>query len=182
MLDRIKNALGLGDSDDGGYSADRGHLGDRSIRADRDRHRKTIERKKERFSRSDRDFSDEREDLERVRSPEDKRAKRRGKTARDVIERSDRLAAADADSGRVPAGRDPAEYEDRLPESAIAPGDDREPRPLAEENLPDLPHDDSDRDRSESVAPDLADLDYEGNGADDRDRDPDRDRERGRSR
>ena len=47
MLEKIKNVLGLGGDDrDGAYAADRGHLGDRSIRADRDRHRRTIDRKK----------------------------------------------------------------------------------------------------------------------------------------
>ena len=174
MLDRIKNALGLGDDD-----RDRDHHGSRSIRSDRERHRRTIERKKERFDRSNRDFAEEREELERVPGPDDERSKRRARSARDVIERSNRLDAAEAESGRVPAGKDPAEWEDRLPADPIAPGDDREARPLDEANLPDLPHED--RDRSESVAPARDEIDYEGNGTGD-DRARDRDAERGRHR
>jgi hypothetical protein len=174
MLDRIKNALGLGDDDRGQYR-------DRPLGGtEQARHRKTIERKKERFKRSNRDFAGEREELERVPSPADEQAKRRSRSARDVRERADRLAEAESGDNRVPVGRDPAAWEDRLGDSPIAPGDDREPRPLAEENLPDLPHD---RDRDESVAPARDEIEGNGTGADDdRDRDPDRDRERGRSR
>ena len=139
---------------------------------------------KKRFSRSNRDFSEEREELRRVPGPEDKRAKRRARSARDVVERADRLDAADSGDNRVPAGKDPAEWEDRLPDEPLDPGDDREARPLAEENLPDLPHDRDADDRTESVAPDLDEIERKRNGGDDRDpdRDRDRERERGRSR
>jgi hypothetical protein len=177
MLEKIKNALGIGDDD-----RDRDHHGSRSIRSDRERHRRTIERKKERFDRSNRDFAEEREELERVPGPDDERSKRRARSARDVRERADRLKAADSESGRVPVGRDPAEYEGRLGDSPIAPDDDREPRPLDEANLPDLPHDDRDDDRDESVVPPRDDLDRKRNGTGPDDRDRDRERERGRSR
>lgn len=74
---------------------------------------------------------------------------------------------------RVPNGVDPAEWDGQLSDEPIAPGDDREPRPLDPENLREVENRDREQTSGE-IAPNRDEIDV--------DRDRDRDRGRGMTR
>lgn len=157
MFERIKRALGI--SDDQGLTHEgqsRGY-GDGSPpqgftgEPERTRHEKTAERKKERFRKSDRDFTEELENVKNAPSWMDEklRSLERGARVRRRVSESGSISRNKrVHDSRILNGADPDEWEDPLPDEPIAPGDDREPRPLDPENLPDLPHD-SQRDRDD---------------------------------